>query len=660
MLHRPSYKKPLWRVALLFPVVALAAVVFVWVSLGTVHDVSEKADALIARHIPELREISALQAIMNQRLIGLHDYYATTDLHDEAGGESLAQRFDRHLSKLRRLNPLNRDLSSVEAPVAGFQRASALFDAEMQLGAARDWDRLRAHLAAATAEANRAVHQLELWNARIRERASAGGEQTLTEIARLNSIQLGFSFAVILVAVALLGVLYARMRDQERLLHTALHDDLTGLPNRHSLRGYAQRAGDPGIDVPRTGVIWLGLDRIGLISGTYGHVLGDELLRVFSGGLEIILDDGEVHARLYSFERANWVVFVDEHPGALTALDTVNRIKAFTAAPLCVDERELNVSCSIGVAYCRGDYLSLEKTLREADTARRAAFDLGGNGHQIYRAEMTGLAKSFMSLESDLRNALRDDAFELHYQAKVVAASGEAYCAEALLRLRLNGRQISPGEFIPIAERTGLVVPIGTWVLRKACERWVARQRQGEPCLPVAVNISAQQFQASDFPALVLTILETSGMPPEMLELEITEEAANAQPERVVQTMRALKEIGVTLAIDDFGTGYSSLAYLKRFPIDVLKVDRAFVAQLEDSKQDRAIVQMVIDMAHEMGFSVVAEGVETEGQHQLLNAMSCDLLQGFLFSKPLAEDDYYAFLRQRRAGLSRRIATLAE
>ena len=654
MLHRTPYKKTYWRVVLLFSAVALAAVVVVWVSLVSAYDVSDKANTLVDRHIPELREIAALQAVMNRRMLSLHDYYATTDLPDEEQALKLVVEFGQHIAGLRRLNPANSELSRVETPVARFQEAANRFDTEMRLGRARDWDRLREHLAEATAQANLALQQLESWNNKIRARASDGGTQTLTEIARMNSIQLGFGLAVLLVAVSLLAVLYARMRDQAKLVHIAHHDELTGLPNRHSLRESARHDHHRGEVPTAKAVMWLGLDRIGLISGTFGHLLGDQLLQAFSRGLEELLENCDAHARLYSFGRANWVVFVDEFPGALSALDTVRLIEAFTSRPLQVDDRELNVSCSIGVTYFQEQDQSLERTLREADTARRAAFDAGGNCHRVYQEEMTRSAELFLSMESNLRSALHHDAFELYYQPKVAADSGKVYCAEALLRWQHGGRYISPAEFIPVAEQTGLVVTIGTWVLRHVCQRWMDRRQQGEPCLPVAVNISAQQFRAPDFPALVQAILADTRMPPEMLELEITEEAADARPELVVQVMQALKDIGVTLAIDDFGTGYSSLAYLKRFPIDVLKIDRAFVAQLEESAQDRAIVQLVIKMAHELGFSVVAEGVETHEQHRLLHAMSCDLLQGFLFSKPLPERDYLDYVKQQeRVPLSR-------
>ena len=278
---------------------------------------------------------------------------------------------------------------------------------------------------------------------------------------------------------------------------------------------------------------------------------------------------------------------------------------------------------------------------------------VGGNTHRLYHVEMTRDAEHFLAVETGLRSALKQGTFELHYQPKLDSRDGRVHGAEALLRWRHEGRYMSPARFIPVAEQAGLVKAIGEWVLQRACEQWVTWHAQGVDAPPIAVNISAQQFQDAEFPALVQRILERTGMPPCMLELEITEEAANVRPDAVVETMGALKQVGVTLALDDFGTGYSSLAYLKRFPLDVLKIDRAFIRRLGESAQDLAIVRMIVEMAHELGFVVLAEGVESELQWQLLRAMQCDQLQGYLFSRALDTDAFLSYLDSVSTGVGR-------
>jgi len=640
MLIKPGFGQTYRRVALFFPLIILSAVLVVWSSLQTVGNVSKKADSLVSRHIPELRELSALQWVMNQRIILLHEYYATTERPSEEVLDNLRNAFSRHLVNLRFLGLDDSEITMFKSPLAKFQSSAALFDQEMQLGSARDWDKLREYLAASTEQANMANRELKEWIERVRERLGAGSEETLDEIGRLNSLQLSFGLTVLFIAILLLAILYARMKDQAKLQYRAYHDELTDLPNRRSLQTYAKKALSLNNQPECMAILFVSLDRFPLITSTFGHLLGDQLLKRFSTELEKLLEHHGVDSRLFSFGRANWIVCVDEPESGSTSIEIADAIERFTVQPLILNERELNVSCSIGVAYFPSDAENLESLLRKADTARREALASGGSGYRVYEARMSLESERVLSIESGLRNALKNDEFELYFQPKLSIHGDKVACAEALIRWNRGDEFISPGDFIPVAEQTGLVVPLGEWVLRRACKHWVDWFEAGIECPPIAINISAQQFQLDDFPDLVKKVLIETGMPAKKLELEITEEAASGKPEQVVKAMYALKAIGVSLAIDDFGTGYSSLSYLKRFPIDVLKIDRAFVSQMENSSQDKAIVDMVITMAHELNFEVVAEGVETEAQWQLLREMKCDLLQGFLFSRPLPAHTY--------------------
>ena len=653
MLNRPKSRQISKRIVLGFPLLVLLSVGMVWQSIDSVRDVSDRAERLVGRHIPELREIAALQDDVNRHLLALHKYYATLELPRELSSGGLDDHIGRHLAVLRAQGRYADEVAALEPQLEGFRQVAGEFHKEMQSGRDRNWDLLREYLSRANSYASLANGELQAWNALIRRSVTRGGEETMQGVARLNILQLGFAFVVVFVIATLMAFLYARIRDQSRLYHVAHHDALTGLPNRSSMQKIASELMRDEVELVRKSVMWLSLDRIALVSGTYGHDLGDQLLKAFSRGLEKLLEESPFQCCLFTFERANWVICVTEDEDYPNASQLLLHVERFTQRPLQIDGRDFNVACSIGVAHYPEHGNTLTGILRKADTARRVAVGAGGNTHRLYHVEMTRDAEHFLAVETGLRSALKQGTFELHYQPKLDSRDGRVHGAEALLRWRHEGRYMSPARFIPVAEQAGLVKAIGEWVLQRACEQWVTWHAQGVDAPPIAVNISAQQFQDAEFPALVQRILERTGMPPCMLELEITEEAANVRPDAVVETMGALKQVGVTLALDDFGTGYSSLAYLKRFPLDVLKIDRAFIRRLGESAQDLAIVRMIVEMAHELGFVVLAEGVESELQWQLLRAMQCDQLQGYLFSRALDTDAFLSYLDSVSTGAGR-------
>jgi len=641
-----KFKPKSFLVLLVVPVIIITSIIVVLGSLHSVRNVTDNADKLVTLQIPELRAISELQSVLNRKLIILHGYYATMEAPDASEVKSLDESFGSNLKKLVDIGQNAADGQLLVSYVEKYKHSAEKFDNEMQKGRSRDWDVLREHLAAASEQAHLADKKLADWNQRVRNRLAQGSSRTLKEVENLNTIQITFNIAMVLVAGLLLIIIYVRMRDQAKLFHSARSEPLTDLPNRRSLELWSEKHVDQHNASNPVYVAWLTLDRLGLISGTYGYTEGDVLIKKFSSALEKVLDQWEIDIYLFSIGGSNWVMVIKDAEDDIIIKQIIAQIEKLTSKPFNLEDRDYNISCSIGISKTLTNKEGIKVLLRYADMARRSVLDDGGNNHCFYEQEMTQSAEHELCVENDLRNALENDEFELYYQPKLSKQGDQVLSAEALIRWHRNGKIISPGVFIPVAEKTGLVIPIGNWVLRQACRQWVKWQQERDVVPPVAVNISAQQFQSKSFINTVKEVVAETGMLPEKLELEITEEAASAHPDLVVSVMGSLKEIGVSLAIDDFGTGYSSLAYLKRFPIDVIKIDRAFISQLHISEQDRAIAKLIVEMSHQLGFKVVAEGVENYEQSQILFDMDCDLLQGFFFSQPLKVTDYQNYLSE--------------
>jgi len=639
-----KFKPKSFLVLLVVPVIIITSIIVVLGSLHSVRNVTDNADKLVTLQIPELRAISELQSVLNRKLIILHGYYATMEAPDASEVKSLDESFGSNLKKLVDIGQNAADGQLLVSYVEKYKHSAEKFDNEMQKGRNRDWDVLREHLAAASEQAHLADKKLADWNQRVRNRLAQGSSRTLKEVENLNTIQITFNIAMVLVAGLLLIIIYVRMRDQAKLFHSARSEPLTDLPNRRSLELWSEKHVDQHNASNPVYVAWLTLDRLGLISGTYGYTEGDVLIKKFSSALEKVLDQWEIDIYLFSIGGSNWVMVIKDAEDDIIIKQIIAQIERLTSKPFNLEDRDYNISCSIGISKTLTNKEGIKVLLRYADMARRSVLDDGGNNHCFYEQEMTQSAEHELCVENDLRNALENDEFELYYQPKLSKQGDQVLSAEALIRWHRNGKIISPGVFIPVAEKTGLVIPIGNWVLRQACRQWVKWQQERDVVPPVAVNISAQQFQSKSFINTVKEVVAETGMLPEKLELEITEEAASAHPDLVVSVMGSLKEIGVSLAIDDFGTGYSSLAYLKRFPIDVIKIDRAFISQLHISEQDRAIAKLIVEMSHQLGFKVVAEGVENYEQSQILLDMDCDVLQGFFFSQPLKVADYQNYL----------------
>ncbi len=428
-----------------------------------------------------------------------------------------------------------------------------------------------------------------------------------------------------------------RRQAEERIYRLAHQDSLTGLCNRLSLEDrLGQALATAQRERAALAVMFIDLDRFKSINDSLGHEMGDALLVDVAHRLQDLTRQSDIVARLGG----------DEFVVALTGIEAVSDVMVAAGKvlhalcqPYSIGGNVLHSSASIGVTVYPDDGESIGDLMRNADTAMYHAKDMGRNGIQFFTASMSAQAAERLGLEGDLREALDAGQFELHYQPQVDAASGSTGGYEALLRWHHPQRGfVSPVKFIPVAEDIGLIERIGAWVIDTACRQLAAWHANGCPGLRVAVNLSARQLRSSELVSHVRDALARHALDPAALELEITESVAMSDPEQAIGQLHALRAIGVTLAIDDFGTGYSSLAYLKMLPIQVLKIDRAFVSDIETDANDAAICAATIALAKSLGLKVVAEGVETGAQREFLVGHGCDILQGYLFGKPEAAD----------------------
>lgn len=431
------------------------------------------------------------------------------------------------------------------------------------------------------------------------------------------------------------------IRDITARKHAATHDTLTNLPNRNLLN---DRAAQAIAHAKRTGQ-HVALMSLGLGDGL-GHTLGDEVLKAVAARLVEAVREEDTVARLGGDE---FVIVLTDPTRALHAAKVAQKLLDDCALAFRMEERELHVIASIGVSLYPEDGNDAATLLKNADVAMYRAKKDGPNNFQFYTEAMGLNVQQRVELERALRIAWQLEQFELHYQPQVDLASGEIRGVEALIRWQHPELGlISPARFIPMAEETGLISPIGEWVLRTACRQAKAWHTAGYPNLSMAVNVSGRQFSQRNLPDLVRLVLDETGLDAGRLEIELTESAIMQDTETVIEALHQLKVIGVSLSIDDFGTGYSSLSVLKRFPIDVVKIDQSFIQDVTNSADDAALTCAIIAMAHALDTRTVAEGVETEGQVAFLIANGCDEIQGYLFSRPLPAKELEAVLREGR------------
>lgn len=436
-----------------------------------------------------------------------------------------------------------------------------------------------------------------------------------------------------------------RKQAQDQIAFQAYHDLLTGLPNRLLFRdritvalAHARRARRSAA------VMFLDLDQFKLVNDTLGHTVGDGLLQAAAERLVRCVRGEDTVARMGGDE---FTILLSDLADARAAETVAQKVLESVAAPMVVEHHELFMTTSIGIALFPEDGDDAEALLKSADRAMYRAKDVGRNNFQFATSAGENLGVERLSIERSMHYASRREEFVLHYQPMIEIATRRIVGAEALIRWKHPVRGLmGPGEFIPIAEQSGLIIPVGEWVLRSACDQMNRWLEAGNESLRIAVNLSARQFQQPELAQVIEHVLSDTGLPPSALDIEITESTAMQNANLTLATLNKLKEMGVRISIDDFGTGYSSLSYLKRFPIDTVKIDREFVRDLAEDNNDAAIVTAIISMAKALKLCVVAEGVETEEQMAFLQGQGCSFAQGYLVGRPVAAENFEELLNE--------------
>ncbi len=436
-----------------------------------------------------------------------------------------------------------------------------------------------------------------------------------------------------------------RKRIEQELNYMATHDALTGLPNRLM---FSQLLNHAIMSAKRNGkklaVLFIDLDRFKVINDSLGHDAGDQLLQTIARRFRESLREVDVVGRLGGDE---FIILIEDFQDLSPVKKVAQKILSAAMKPMVIAKEECRVTASIGISVYSRDGQDEQTLMKNADIAMYFAKEEGKNNYQFYSTDIKTQSNENLSIETNLRRALERNELFLDYQARLDFKTNKITGVEALLRWSNQDLgPVTPTKFIPVAEETGLIVPIGKWVLKTACVQDVAWQRQGLPAVCMAINLSLRQLMDDHLLEDISVILKESGMSPNLLELEVTESMVMHNPSKLISILAKIKEMGVRLAIDDFGTGYSSLAQIKHFPIDTLKVDRSFIRNLPQDAEDKAITEAIITMGKTLSLTVVAEGVETQEQENYLREHICDEMQGFHFSKPVSPDKFADLLRE--------------
>ncbi|MEI6414818.1 MAG: bifunctional diguanylate cyclase/phosphodiesterase [Pseudomonadota bacterium] len=612
---------------------------------STSRDIMQASTPLVREKIPLLEDIGQVERSLLATQNNNYQYFAyainrPTFLNT---GQQLQADFERSLTRLERAFPGDARLVTIRE---AFQNSSKLLpqlDRLMEPSPQEkgDLDEVRAVLVEMTIDTTEIRNILSELRHLIQQAVYQAGAETESKVAQMTTLIVAYSVLIFFIALLVVYHIQARARAESQLAYNAVHDFVTGLYNRRALETRLK-----GLDDRSWILITIAVERFHRLAGTLGHEIADAALRAFAERLQ--RQAGMLKPEMYRLDGAKFglLYYVEENQATNQALMDI-----FNAAtqPIHVGQYELLISIACGSARFPSDGQDAVTLMRNANTALQQA-QRSGQGYVAYVPAFNARSAERLEMEAALGHAVERDELVLLYQPQMAIATGRLVGFEALVRWRQGEWMISPVDFIPIAEETGLIVPLGEWILRQACRQAADWQAAGSGPLVVAVNISARQFQDPGFLEMVTRTFREVGVAPALIELEITESAIMQDPDRVIDELQQLQQLGISLAIDDFGTGYSSLAYLKRFPIDKLKVDQSFVRQLGEScaSKDSAIVEAVVRLGQTLNLRVIAEGVETEAQLKLLGEMGCDEIQGYLLSKPLALADATAFWLARR------------
>ncbi|MGQ4649910.1 EAL domain-containing protein [Lyngbya aestuarii] len=435
---------------------------------------------------------------------------------------------------------------------------------------------------------------------------------------------------------------------KDQLNYLIRNDNLTGLPNRLSLQERFKQVQPADTEHQQIlTVLCLGLDRFNQINENLGHAFGDLLLKAVAQRLSSCVDAQDTVARLNADEFA---IILATNPHKQDAVNVVQSILKSLSQTFVLANREIFITASIGMAFYRRDGKELEQLLSNANKAMLKAKQQGGDQYQFYTATFHLGSSDRLTLQTSLRHALEREELLIHYQPQVDLQKGQIIGAEALVRWQHPERGIiPPDKFIPLAEETGLIVPIGDWVLQKACKQIKIWQTKGFPSLRVAVNLSGRQFCQMDLRQKLVQILMDTDLHPQYIDLEMTESMLVQNTEVAIRRLNALKSLGVQIAIDDFGTGYSSLSYLQQFPFDILKIDRCFISNITNNSNNTAITKAIIQMAKSLGLKLIAEGVEKAAELDFVYHHQCDAIQGYLFSPPVSTQEFEKLLTTKKS-----------
>jgi diguanylate cyclase (GGDEF)-like protein len=628
-----------WAIYAMLLLVIVASIALSVVMERSARAISINAAPLLERRIPGLHDLDNLDSVVLRYQLALDKFYTesiTRERFQMLEG-LLRGELDADIEQLRRSLGDGPELAALRNGAQQITQRTPQFDRDMAASDGGNKSAARRVLFQQNSDVKQLRARIDELQRRAQTEIYESAGMASRHVAGISRLVHLFDLLAILTSALMLYHVWAKVRVEKELAHQAGHDPLTGLAHRRSFEARLRNLPD----MPHAVVLGT-IDRFSRIVGGFGHAFGDRMMvglarrirqAAEGNGGEVFRLDGANFAILYRCVR-NSPAF----DAALTALRDEVRV------PYSCEGHEVFTTLSLGAVSYPEDGKEPDVLLRNADAALQASRQAGGDKLTAYSRQLNAQAGQRLDLESMLRHAIERGELELHYQPQQSLGDSSLVGFEALVRWRRNGELVPPARFIPLAEESGLIVAIGDWVLEEVCRQLKVWQASSERELVIAVNISPRQFAAPDFLARIEALLARTRVNPACIELEITEGVMVDDAESAIVLLQNLRALGLKLSIDDFGTGYSSLAYLSRFPIHKLKIDQSFVRNMQTQKEQRAIVQATISLGHNLGLTVIAEGVETEAQRSLLRNWQCDEMQGYYYSRPLPPVAAFKFL----------------